>query len=119
MVRDYGPQPVMETSQVEACQATIDALELGPEDEALKAYCLGLAEVLDQRPGQATLWAEYRPALELLRIVGDSDADAGNAVLLDLVRTAVGNTENSGPEDSGPGGRGDREVVGAAVDAVA
>ena len=90
MPRDYGPPPEMATSQAEACRLVVEVLELGPEYGALTAYCQGLAEVIDQRPGQATLWAEYRPALELLISAGDTGVDESHAQLLELVRSSVG-----------------------------
>ncbi len=77
----------MVTSQVEALRRVVEVLELGPEFGALVAYCVGLAEVIDQHPERATLWREYRPAIELLLHVGESGEDDGAASLLQLVRT--------------------------------
>lgn len=82
-------------SQVEAIRATVEALNLGPEHKALIDYCVGLAQVIDDHPERATLWREYRPALELLLRVGEADVDDGSAALLQLVQTPVRNTETA------------------------
>jgi hypothetical protein len=74
----------------------IGHLELGPEFGALVAYCRGLAEVIDEFPGRATLWREYRPAIELLLHVGQSGEDDGGAFLLQLVSTPMGEQKNTG-----------------------
>ena len=76
-------------SQLDALHATIEALGLRDEHSALVAYCEGLAEVIDEHPERATLWREYRPALEILARVGETNEDDGSAQLLELVRTPI------------------------------
>lgn len=83
-------------SQVEALERTIAVLSLGTEHDALVAYCLGLAEAIDGHPDRASLWREYRPALELLARVGEGSEDDGQAALLELVRTPMGDKANAG-----------------------
>jgi hypothetical protein len=80
-------------SQLDALHETVAALSLRDEHAALVAYCEGLAEVLDEFPDRASLWREYRPALELLVSVGESAADDGEAAFLELVRSPVGDSE--------------------------
>lgn len=82
-------------SQVEGLEATIAALDLAPEHEALMAYCRGLAAVVDAHPDRASLWREYRPALELLVGAGERAEDDGQAALLHLVSTPVGDAKEA------------------------
>lgn len=86
----------MVTSQVEGLQRTVAALELGPEADALVAYCFGLAEALDACPEKAALWREYRPALELLLRVGEVEEDDGQAAFLRLVRPPIRDAADTG-----------------------
>lgn len=83
-------------SQVAELRKTVEALELGGEHAALVAYCEGLAETIDEHPERATLWREYRPALETLLRVGEVARDDGQAALLELVRTPVGDSAEAG-----------------------
>jgi hypothetical protein len=106
-------------SQVEALERTIGVLSLGQEHDALVAYCLGLATALDEHPDRASLWREYRPALELLGRVGEGADDDGEGSLLQLVRTAVGYEADAGPGDVGAGGGRRGRKPGPAADAVA
>ena len=106
-------------SQLEALRQTVAVMDLQPEHGALVAYCEGLAEALDAYPERATLWREYRPALELLMAVGEAGDDDGQAALLQLVSTPVGDSSKTRTRDAGSGGRGGRGGVGSAVDAVA
>lgn len=80
-------------SQLDALHETVAALNLRDEHAALVAYCEGLAEVIDEYPDRASLWREYRPALELLVSVGESAADDGEAAFLELVRSPVGDSK--------------------------
>lgn len=82
-------------SQLEALRSTLAAMDIKPEHQALAAYCEGLAEVLDEHPERATLWREYRPALELLATVGVAGEDDGQAALLELVRTPMGKSKTA------------------------
>lgn len=109
----------MVKKQVEALREAVKALDIRPEHGALVAYCEGIASVIDEHPERATLWREYRPALEMLLTVGEVASDDGQAALLELVSTPVGDpkkTRARKPRAGGGGGGGD---VGPAVDAVA
>lgn len=106
-------------SQAEALREALETLNLGPEYGPLVAYCEGIAEIIDDHPERATLWREYRPALEALIAAGDSEVDDGQARLLELVRTPVRNGKKPRSGDAGPSGSGNRGNAGAAVDAVA
>lgn len=81
-------------SQLDALHETVEALNVRDEHAALVAYCEGLAEVLDAYPDRASLWREYRPALELLLSVGEG-ADDGEAAFLELVRSPVGHSKTA------------------------
>lgn len=111
--------PDRTVSQLGAVREMIAALDLRPEHRGLVAYCEGLAEVIDQRPGQATLWAEYRPALEALLAAGEVQEDDGQTDLLRLVRTPVGDPKKSGAGKLGAGGGDSDGPMGPAPDAVA
>ncbi len=105
--------------QVTALRRSLKALDLRPEHGALVAYCEGIAAVIDEHPERATLWREYRPALEKLLAVGEVASDDGQAALLELVSTPVGNAKKARPRKSRAGGGGGGEDAGRAVDAVA
>jgi hypothetical protein len=83
-------------SQAEALKEALAAMDLRPEHRALVGYCEGLAEALDEFPSRATLWREYRPAIELLLAVGEAKADDGKAQLLSLVSTPVRDSTKAG-----------------------
>lgn len=83
-------------SQLEALRKTVESMTLGAEHGALVAYCEGLAEVIDDHPERASLWREYRPAVEMLISLGVADEDDGQAALLELVRTPVGDKKKTG-----------------------
>jgi hypothetical protein len=83
-------------SQSEALARTLGVLSLGPEHDALVAYCAGLAAALDDHPDRASLWREYRPALEMLARANEGGVDDGQAALLELVRTPVGYEADAG-----------------------
>lgn len=107
-------------SQHAALLKAIESMKLGPEHGALIAYCEGLAEVIDEHPERATLWREYRPAIEMLLASGEVDEeDDGQAALLRLVSTPVGNAKKSRARDAGASGGGGGRKPRAAVDAVA
>lgn len=106
-------------SQVEALAKTVAALNLRPEHEALRAYCEGLATALDEFPQRATLWREYRPALELLLVAGEVAEDDGQAAFLRLVSAPVGDAKKAGKGDARPSGRRSGKAAGATADAVA
>ena len=106
-------------SQVRAARKAIAAMRLGPEHEALKAYCVGLAEVIDENPKSPGLWGEYRQALETLLSVAEVGETDGQAALLRLVSTPVGDSAAAGTEDVGAGGGSGGSDVGSTSDAVA
>jgi hypothetical protein len=106
-------------SQAEAVRKVVESLELGPEHGALVAYCEGLAEQIDKHPDRASLWREYRPAVEALLVAGEVDEDDGQATFLQLVRTPVVDAKDSGSGDAGAGTRGGGGDAGPAADAVA
>ena len=106
-------------SQTEALARTVEVLALGTEHDALVAYCMGLAEALDEHPDRASLWREYRPDLEMLGRVGGGAEDDGEGSLLQLVRTAVGNEADAGAGDVGASGSRRGRKPRAAPDAVA
>jgi hypothetical protein len=83
-------------SQAEAFREMIAGLEIAPEHAALVAYCEGMAEQIDEKPWVASLWREYRPALEFLVRASEVDEDDGQAALLELVRTPLGDAKKSG-----------------------
>jgi len=76
-------------------EATLEALELGPEHEALIAYCRVLADHIDNDKDDAALWREYRPALMALLAFGESESD-GQAALIELVRPPIRHTPATG-----------------------
>lgn len=106
-------------SQAEGLAQTVAALDLKPEHAALRVYCEGLAAAIDGQPDRASLWREYRPALEMLIAVGEVAQDDGEAALLSIVSTPVGDAPKAGTTKSRSGGRGGGKAVGSAVDAVA
>ena len=109
----------MVTSQAAALDAAVGTLELGPEHDLLVAYCRGIAEQIDLFPSRATLWREYRPAVELLVNAGRVEEDDGQATFLQLVSTPVGDAKKPRKGNARAGGSGSGGNGGAAVDAVA
>lgn len=91
-----GSDGAVVVSQSDALAETVEALSLRPEHRALVAYCEGLAAALDDYPERATLWREYRPAIELLLAVGEASEDDGEAALLKLVSTPVRHAKKAG-----------------------
>ncbi len=83
-------------SQTEALAISVEALNLRPEHRALVAYCEGIADALDAHPERASLWREYRPALEILLQVGEVSDSDGQAAFLELVSTPVRDTKKAG-----------------------
>lgn len=77
-------------SQAEGLEEALKAMDLRPEHAGYVAYCRGLAAALDEFPARATLWREYRPALEHLLGLGEVAEDDGQAAFLRLVRPPVG-----------------------------
>ena len=104
-------------SQADAFRSMVAGLQLGPEFAALVAFCEGLAEQIDLFPGRATLWREYRPALERLILAGD--VEDGEATVLELMHSALGDAEKPKPAKRRTSGGGSGKGVGATADAVA
>jgi hypothetical protein len=105
---------------VDATIATLRSLgRLEAVDEALVTAAQTLADAVDAEPGHASLWREYRSALNDLRGVGGSDDDDEFSKVLAALRPEVGDVEE--PKAAKPrakrggGGRSAR----AAADAVA
>jgi len=95
------------SSNVAAAQATVDELHklgrLEPVDGALVRAVLTLAAAVDDDPGHASLWKEYRGALELLMgRGGDGKVDEFGALLerLDAMSAEVGDAAPRGPKVS-------------------
>lgn len=84
----------MNTSELER---TISALTLTDADAALVAACRSLAAAVDDDPGKASLWREYREALSDLMARGAGDGDGGDALaaFLASVRTPVLDSEDA------------------------
>lgn len=80
-----------------AASETLDALDLGPEHEALCAMVRSLAGAVDENPTDASLWREYRMAVSLLReAAGTDDSDDAaddRATFLESVQTPMGDSE--------------------------
>ena len=104
-------------SQADSFRAMKSEVQFGPEFAALLACCEGLAEAIDLKPMSPGLWGEYRMALERLLIAGD--AEDGEATVLELMHSALGDAEDVKPAVRRSGGGGGREGSRAAVDAVA
>lgn len=106
-------------NQAAAVKKALKAMRLGDEHEALKAYCIGLAEVIDANPKSPGLWGEYRQALDTLLSVAEVGETDGQAALLRLVSTPVGDSETTGTEDAGAGSGGTGEDLESSAVAVA
>jgi len=108
-------------SQSAALEETLSALgtRVKPEHAALLAAARGLAEAVDALPTRATLWTEYRAVLATLYETAGEVADDGQAALLKLVSTPLGDTKKPRAKNARAGGSGDRKRARPAVDAVA
>lgn len=106
-------------SQAEALRSTVEMMDLKPEHTALIACCEGLAEQIDLHPERATLWREYRPAVEFLLSVAEDGADDGQTAFLELVRSPVGVEKKSGKGNAGSGARRGSREARPATDAMA
>ena len=97
----------------EAVDQTIGAMEsdgkLKPEHAALVTMVQGLASSVDEEPQNASLWREFRAALETLRQIGledEQDEDEISAIIAALRGAAqVRNPENSKPVNARPRSR--------------
>lgn len=78
-------------------ERTIAALDLSEADSALVAACRSLAAAVDEDPGKASLWREYREALSDLMARGAGDGDGGDALaaFMASVRTPVLDSEDA------------------------
>lgn len=110
---------MQQVSNVHAVQQTIGALtsdgKLRPEHSAVVAMVQGLASSVDDEPGNASLWREFRAALETLRQIGlegEQDEDEISVIIAALRGPAsVQHEEDAGPVKSRARGR---KVGGAA-----
>lgn len=108
------------TTNFEAVQQTIGALtsdgKLRPEHSAVVAMVEGLASSVDEEPGNASLWREFRAALETLRQIGlegEQDEDEISVIIAALRGSAsVQYSEDSGPVKSRPRGRASGGAAG-------
>lgn len=67
-----GQEP---TSNVEALEQTLAALDLNEDRESARVQALrSLADAVDNDPGKAALWQQYREALETLLSTVDNEA---------------------------------------------
>lgn len=114
-------------SNREAVSETISALNvegrLTSADAAIVQMVEGLADAVDADPGNASLWREFRAALETLRTLNvevENDQDEISFIIAALRGSAsVQHAKDVKPIDVR--GRGGKAVgaVGGAVDAVA
>ncbi len=104
----------------EAVDQTIGALEsdgkLKPEHAALVTMVQGLASSVDEEPQNASLWREFRAALETLRQIGledEQDEDEISLIIAALRGSApVYNSEDAGPAKSRSRGGKTRPAAG-------
>jgi hypothetical protein len=84
-------------SQAEAVEQTIAALagSLSDVDAGLVEAVRGLARAVDEFPDRAALWKELLAALARLRDVGAVVEDDGQAEIIELLRTPVGDAETA------------------------
>ena len=104
-------------SQAEAFRKMANDLGLGAEFAALLAFCEGIAEAIDSNPKSPGLWGEYRMALERLLLAGE--ADDGEASVLELMHSSLGNTEEPRKKDARSGARRGSGAARKPADAVA
>ena len=84
--------------QFEAAQEAVEAVRklgvLEPEDGAILQMVVGLAAAVEADPGNASLWREYRGALnDLRKIAGDGGDSFGEA--MERLSAAVRNAGQS------------------------
>lgn len=115
----------MVSGQLQAAEKAIKALRaddrIRPEHAAVVELVRGLAAAVDEYPDRASLWREYRGAIEQLAqaaAVGEVEDD-GQAAFLELVRTPLGDAEKPRTSDSRPAGGSRRRAARDAVHAVA
>ena len=104
----------------EAVDQTIGAMEsdgkLKPEHAALVTMVQGLASSVDEEPQNASLWREFRAALETLRQIGledEQDEDEISLIIAALRGSAsVHNAEDAGPVKSRSRGGKARPTAG-------
>lgn len=97
----------------EAVEQTVGALQsdgkLRPEHAALVTMVLGLASSVDVEPQNASLWREFRAALETLRQIaseGEENEDEISAIIAALRGAAqVRNPEKPKPVNARPRSR--------------
>ena len=107
-------------SNRDAVAETIKALEiegrLTSADAAIVQMVEGLADAVDNDPGNASLWREFRAALETLRQIGlegEQDEDEISVIIAALRGSAsVQYSEDSGPVKSRPRGRASGGAAG-------
>ena len=75
-------------------QALRDAGRLEPVDEARVTAALALADAVDADPTNASLWREYRAAVETLRQASDGGTDDFAALMAGL-SAEVGDPKNT------------------------
>lgn len=100
----------------EAVDQTVGALQsdgrLKPEHAALVTMVQGLASSVDEEPQNASLWREFRAALETLRQIGLEDENDQDEISLIIAAirgdSKVRNSEDSGQVESRPRGRTSR-----------
>ena len=101
-------------TQVDSLAATIEALaaagRLEAIDAATVAVAQGLAAAVDADPTNASLWREYRAAVETLRGVGadSSSDDAFAQALAAIMRPEVRDEADTKPRQSRSAGRSSR-----------
>jgi len=104
---------MQQVSNFHAVQQTIGALtsdgKLRPEHSGVVAMVQGLASSVDDDPGNASLWREFRAGLETLRQIGlegEQDEDEISVIIAALRGSAsVRNEDDAGPVKSRARGR--------------
>lgn len=110
-----------------AVARTVEALrlegKLSDRDAALVQVVESLASAVDMEPGNASLWREFRAALDSLMRVGevnDDNADEIGSIVAALRGAAsLDDAKVSGSGDVGPGSRSDFRAARRSSDAVA
>lgn len=100
----------------EAVDQTVGALQsdgrLKPEHAALVTMVQGLASSVDEEPQNASLWREFRAALETLRQIGLEDENDQDEISLIIAAirgdSKVRNSEDPEQVESRPRGRTSR-----------